>query len=292
MPIRRIGEHMILKIKKAAGIGFCMGVRRAIDILERVAAERGGVETLGAVVHNQQVLRRLASNGVELVQTVAEIQGDVVVISSHGVSPQVEEEIRARQIDIIDTTCPFVKRAQIAARRLAKSGFYIIVYGDVDHPEVKGIIGWAEDKGVATLDAGVVSRLRNLPRRLGVLSQTTQIPASFANFVKGLVESTSFKDSELRVVDTICHDIRQRQAAALKLAKESDLVLVVGGHTSANSRHLVELCSTVTKTHLVETADEIEPGWLKEQHHIGVTSGASTDEETINEVLTRLKDLS
>ena len=283
---------MALKIKRAAGIGFCMGVRRAIDILERVAAERGGVETLGAVVHNQQVLRRLASIGVELVQTVAEIQGDVVVISSHGVSPQVEEEIRARQIDIIDTTCPFVKRAQIAARRLAKSGFYTIVYGDVDHPEVKGIIGWAKDKGVATLDAGALSRLRNLPRRLGVLSQTTQIPASFANFVKGLVESPSFKDTELRIIDTICHDIRQRQAAALKLARESDLVLVVGGHTSANSRHLVELCSTVTKTHLVETADEIEPGWLKEQHHIGVTSGASTDEETINEVLTRLKALS
>ncbi len=283
---------MALKIKKAAGIGFCMGVRRAIDILERVAAERGRVETLGAVVHNQQVLRRLANIGVELVKTVADIQGNVVVISSHGVSPLVEEEIRARQIGVIDTTCPFVKRAQVAARRLAKSGFYTIVYGDVDHPEVKGILGWAEDMGVATLDAGAVTQLNNLPRHLGVLSQTTQIPASFAKFVKGLVESTSFKDSELRVIDTICHDIRQRQASALKLARESDLVLVVGGHTSANSRHLVELCSTVTKTYLVETADEIEPGWLKERHRIGVTSGASTDEETINEVLTRLEALS
>jgi 4-hydroxy-3-methylbut-2-enyl diphosphate reductase len=282
---------MTLKIKKASGIGFCMGVRRAIDILERVAAERGRVETLGAVVHNQQVLRRLANIGVELVKTVADIQGDVVVISSHGVSPLVEEEIRARQIGVIDTTCPFVKRAQVAARRLAKSGFYTIVYGDVDHPEVKGILGWAEDMGVATLDAGAVTRLNNLPRRLGALSQTTQIPASFARFVKELVESAPFKDSELRVIDTICHDIRQRQASALKLAKESDLVLVVGGHTSANSRHLVDLCSTVTKTYLVETADEIEPGWLKEQHLIGVTSGASTDEETINEVLTRLEAL-
>jgi 4-hydroxy-3-methylbut-2-enyl diphosphate reductase len=282
---------MTLKIKKASGIGFCMGVRRAIDILERVAAERGRVETLGAVVHNQQVLRRLANIGVELVKTVADIQGDVVVISSHGVSPLVEEEIRARQIGVIDTTCPFVKRAQVAARRLAKSGFYTIVYGDVDHPEVKGILGWAEDMGVATLDAGAVTRLNNLPRRLGALSQTTQIPASFARFVKELVESAPFKDSELRVIDTICHDIRQRQASALKLAKESDLVLVVGGHTSANSRHLVDLCSTVTKTYLVETADEIEPSWLKEQHRIGVTSGASTDEETINEVLTRLKAL-
>ncbi|GAI13813.1 unnamed protein product [marine sediment metagenome] len=282
---------MALKIKKAAGIGFCLGVRRAIDILERVATERGGVETLGAVVHNQQVLRRLADIGVELVRAVGDIQGDVVVISSHGVGPQVEEEIRARQIDIIDTTCPFVKRAQVAARRLAESGFYTIVYGDVDHPEVKGILGWAKGKGVATLDAGAVTRLNNLPRRLGVLSQTTQIPACFAEFVRRLVESPLFKDTELRVIDTICHDIRQRQAAALRLAKESDLVLVVGGHTSANSRHLVELCSTLTKTYLVETADEIQPSWLQGQHRISITSGASTDEQTIDEVVKKLKSL-
>jgi len=282
---------MALKIKKAASIGFCLGVRRAIDILERVATERGGVETLGAVVHNQQVLRRLADIGVELVRAVGDIQGDVVVISSHGVGPQVEEEIRARQIDIIDTTCPFVKRAQVAARRLAESGFYTIVYGDVDHPEVKGILGWAKGKGVATLDAGAVTRLNNLPRRLGVLSQTTQIPACFAEFVRMLVESPLFKDTELRIIDTICHDIRQRQAAALRLAKESDLVLVVGGHTSANSRHLVELCSTLTKTYLVETADEIQPSWLQGRHRISITSGASTDEQTINEVVTRLESL-
>ncbi len=282
---------MALRIKKAAGIGFCLGVRRAIDILERVATERGGVETLGAVVHNQPVLSRLADIGVELVRAVADIKGDVVVISSHGVGPQVEKEIRARQIDIIDTTCPFVKRAQVAARRLAESGFYTIVYGDVDHPEVKGILGWAKGKGVATLDAGVVTRLNNLPRRLGVLSQTTQIPACFAEFVRRLVESPLFKDTELRVIDTICHDIRQRQAAALRLAKESDLVLVVGGHTSANSRHLVELCSTLTKTYLVETVNEIQPSWLQGQHHISITSGASTDEQTINEVVTRLESL-
>ena len=280
---------MTLEIKKAAGTGFCLGVRRAIDILERVAAERGQVETLGAVVHNQQVLRRLADIGVKVVKTIPDIQGDVVVTSSHGVSPRVIEEIRSRHIEVVDTTCPFVKRAQIAARRLAESGFYTIVYGDGDHPEVKGILGWARGRGVATLDASEVTRLDNLPRRLGVLSQTTQIPACFAEFVRGLVASPSFKDTELRIIDTICHDIRQRQAAALKLARESDLVLVVGGHTSANSRHLVELCSTLTRTCLVETADEIQASWLESRRRIGITSGASTDEATINEVIARLE---
>lgn len=282
---------MTLKIKKAAGIGFCTGVRRAIDILERVARERGGIETLGAVVHNQQVLRRLADIGVRVVPGVDAIQGEVVVISSHGVGPQVVEEIRARHIDIIDTTCPSVKRAQVAARRLAKSGFYTIVYGDVDHPEVKGILGWADGKGMATQDAAFLSRLDSPPRHLGILSQTTQIPACFAEFVKKAIDTALVKDSELRIIDTICHDIRRRQADTLKLAREADLMLVVGGHNSANSRHLVELCSGVTKPYLIETADEIQTAWLEGKRCVGITSGASTDEQTINEVLAKLEAL-
>jgi len=284
---------MALRIEKAAGIGFCFGVKRAINILEKVARERGRVETLGAVVHNQPVLQRLAEIGVRVAKSVDDIRGDTIAISSHGVSPQLEEEIRARRIDIINTTCPFVHRAQVAARRLAESGFFTIIYGDVDHPEVKGILGWAKGKGVATLDERFIGRLgrHNLPRRLGVLSQTTQVPAHFTEFVKKLIDSALAKDSELRIIDTICHDIRQRQAAALKLASRVDLMLVIGGHTSANTHHLVELCSMATKTYLVETAEEIQLAWFQGQCHIGITAGASTDEQTIDEVLARLEAL-
>jgi len=282
---------MTLKIEKATGIGFCFGVKRAIDILEKVARERGGVETLGAVVHNQPVLQRLASIGVRVAKSVDDIRGNTVAISSHGVSPQLEKEIEARHIDIINTTCPFVHRAQIAARRLARAGFFTIIYGDTDHPEVKGILGWAKGKGVATLDERFITSFSNLPRRLGVLSQTTQIPAHFTEFVKKLIDSTLAKDSELRIIDTICHDIRQRQVAALELASRVDLMLVIGGHTSANTHHLVELCSVATKTYLVETPEEIRLSWLQGQCHIGITSGASTDEQTINEVLIKLEAL-
>ncbi len=282
---------MTLRIEKAAGIGFCFGVKRAINILEKVARVRGGVETLGAVVHNQPVLQRLAEIGVRVAKSVDDIRGDTVAISSHGVSPQIEKEIRARHIDIINTTCPFVHRAQIAARRLAESGFFTIIYGDADHPEVKGVLGWAKGKGVATLDERFIARFDNLPRRLGVLSQTTQVPTHFIEFVKKLVDSALAKDSELRIIDTICHDIRQRQAAALELASTVDLMLVIGGHTSANTHHLVELCSLAAKTYLVETAEEIQLAWLQGQCHIGITAGASTDEQTINEVLARLRTL-
>ena len=278
-----------MKIEKTGEIGFCFGVKRAIDILEKVARERGGVETLGAVVHNQQVLQRLAEIRVRVAQGVDDIRGDMVAISSHGVSPQIEAEIRARHIDIVNTTCPFVHRIQTAARRLAETGFFVIIYGDADHTEVKGVLGWADGRGLATLDEKFIAKLGSLPRRLGVLSQTTQIPAHFTEFVKRLIDSAFTKDSELRIIDTICHDIRKRQAAALELANRVDLMLVIGGHNSANTNRLAELCSTATETHLVETAEEINPSWFQGKHHIGVTSGASTAEQTIDEVLMKLE---
>jgi len=282
---------MALRIEKATGIGFCFGVRRAIDTLEKVAHERGRVETLGAVVHNQQVLQRLADIGVGVATSVDDIQGDIVAIGTHGVNPQLEDEIRARYTEVINTTCPFVHRAQVVARRLAKSGFLVIIYGDANHPEVKGILGWASGKGIATLDENFIAAPEPLPRRLGVLSQTTQRPARFTEFVKKLIDSALVKDAELRVIDTICHDIRERQQAALDLANKVDLMLVIGSHSSANTNHLAELCATATKTYLVETAEGIQPSWLQGHHHIGVTSGASTAKETINEVLVKLETM-
>jgi len=278
-----------LRIEKADKIGFCLGVKRAVDILEKVARERGGVETLGAVVHNQQVLQRLAKIGIRVAKNVDDIQGDTVATSSHGISPQVEEEIRARHIDIISTTCPFVHRAQVAARRLAESGFFVVIYGDADHPEVKGILGWTKGKGIATLDEKFIATFDRVPRRLGILSQTTQVPAHFTEFIKKLVDTAFARDSEMRIIDTICHDIRERQAVALELASRVDLMLVVGGHHSANTNRLAELCSTATQTHLVETAEEIQPSWLEGKGYIGITAGASTDEQTVNEVLMALR---
>lgn len=278
-----------MKIKKADKTGFCFGVKRAIEIIEEAARQCGGVETLGELVHNRQVLQRLADIGVEVVEDVDSIRGGSVAISAHGVSPETEAEIQGRNIKIIDTTCPFVHRAQLVARRLAESGFFPVVYGEGDHPEVKGILGWTKDKGIATLDEKAVSNLDPLPRRIGVLSQTTRIPAHFNEFVKKLADSVFTKDSELRIIDTICHDIRERQEAAVELARKVDLMLVVGGRNSANTNHLAELCSNITEIYLIETAEEIKPEWLKGHRHVGVTGGASTDERTINEVLARLE---
>ena len=279
-----------MRIERAADLGFCFGVRRALGILEDAARQKGGVETLGALVHNQQVMSRLNSLGVRSISGVSEITGQIVVVSSHGVGPKVLQEIKDRGIEIVDTTCPFVQRAQTAARRLSEAGFFTIIYGDVNHPEVKGILGWADGNGIATLSAGDLDKV-DLPRHIGLLSQTTQVPARFIDFAKKVTEKAMVKDAELRLVDTVCHDIRLRQAAALELASRADLMLVIGGHQSANTRHLVDLCAAKTETHLVETEAEIEPSWLMGKELVGVTAGASTAPETIDAVVRRLEDL-
>ena len=280
-----------IKIEKAAGIGFCFGVRRAITALEEAAKERGSIQTLGAVVHNRQVLQRLAGLGVSVAGAIDDVKGSTIAIGAHGVGPEVAAEIRKRDLKIIDTTCRFVHRAQSVAQRLSKSGFFVVVYGDVNHPEVKGILAWAGGNGIATLNAQKIAELKPLPGHIGVLAQTTQIPANFNEFIKNLINITLHRDSELHIVDTICHDIRRRQESAQKLANKVDLMFVVGDHTSANTNRLAELCNRLTKTYLIETAAEIQPEWLKGHWHIGITGGASTAEETITEVQTRLEKL-
>ncbi len=282
---------MNLRIEKAPRTGFCFGVKRAIDALEKVVRENGQIETLGAVVHNHQVMQRLANIGVKVADSVEKIQGKTVAISAHGVGPQVEDEIRKRGIEIVNFTCSFVKRAQTAARRLSRAGFFVIVHGDVNHPEVKGILGWADGKGVATMDIESLRTMDKLPRRIGVLSQTTQIPAFFTAFVQDVVACSLDKDSEIRIIDTICHDIRERQRATLDLAEKVDIMLVIGSNTSANTNHLVKMCATATRTYQVETADDIQLSWFKGNDLVGVTSGTSTSEETINDVVSRLKSL-
>ncbi len=282
---------MTIKIEKAESIGFCYGVRRALAMVEAAAREHGGLTTLGAIVHNQAVLVRLAGLGVTVAQSTREIRGSPVAISAHGTTPEVQRELQERRLSVIDTTCPFVRRTQFAARRLAGAGFFVVIYGDASHPEIKGVLGWAENRGLATLDIEAVTGLTPLPRRLGILSQTTQIPARFRDFARSLVGSALGKDSELRIVDTICHDSRRRQAATLEMAKRVDLALIIGGKTSANTNHLAELCAGVTKSHLLETAAEIEADWLKGVTSVGVTSGASTPEATIDAVMQRLARL-
>jgi len=284
--------NMSFEIITASNMGFCQGVRRAFERVKEVGHTQKGVETLGALVHNRQVQEKLEERGVRAVEGVEKISGNTIVISAHGVAPKILEEIKKKNVNVVDTTCPYVMRAQQAAARLHKDGYYVIVFGDAGHVEVKGIIGWADGDGIATLDIEGIGMVDSLPGKLGIVSQTTQIPSRFAAFVANLISSPMFRDKELRIIDTICHDSRYRQTETLEIARRSDLVFVIGGRHSANTRHLKETCAEITEAYLIETAAEIEPSLLEGKKRVGVTAGASTDDETIEEVIKTLRKLS
>jgi 4-hydroxy-3-methylbut-2-enyl diphosphate reductase len=279
------------RIIKAESLGFCMGVRRAIDKILNEADKHGEIETLGALVHNQQVIDHLSEKGVHTVNDPEEIKGSRIVISAHGVGPQVIDALKNSGLEVVDTTCSFVKRAQKAAAKLNQDGFFTLVFGDKKHPEVKGILGWAEGNGLATIHADDLKELPAIPKKLGIVSQTTQIPAAFDAFVKEVFSIAFRQDSEIRIVDTFCHDIRRRQEVTSNMAKECELVYVIGGKNSANTRHLYDICSAHAKTYQIETADDILPTVLEGVETIGVAAGASTEDQTIDEVIKRLEEL-
>jgi 4-hydroxy-3-methylbut-2-enyl diphosphate reductase len=228
--------------------------------------------------------------GVNVVSDLDQIQDGIVAIASHGVSPELLSQIQAQRLSVIDTTCPIVRSAQKAAHKLAKAGFGVVIFGEATHPEVKGLLGWAGDKAVATLDGERIAN-SGLPRRLGILSQTTQSVSQFTEFTHKIISGVCLYVRELRILNTLCLETQKRQEAALELAGKSELMIVVGGHNSANTQRLAEVCSSSVETHSIETAAEIQEGWLSRKQHIGVTAGASTPDEAIDEVILKLESL-
>jgi len=280
-----------MQITKTDETGFCFGVKRALKTLEEAARKHGVVETVGPVVHNQQVVDQFARLGVRVVADPDDVEGNVAVISSHGLPPQASDKLKSRRLTIIDTTCPNVRKAQLAAKRLSEAGFWLVVFGDPAHPEVRAILGWADQQGMATLESSDVARLDKYPKRVGILSQTTRNESDFTKFVNDLTSLLLPHVQELSVLNTLCDVTRRRQAAALDLARKVDLMIVVGGRNSANTRILAEICASAgTETHHIETATEIQNSWLRHGRLVGVTSGTSIPDNVIDEVVLKLKD--
>lgn len=277
-----------MEIERAADAGFCYGVRRALEVVQRAVRNGGRLKTLGPIVHNWQVVQRLEAMGIEVATEVASLNSHRVAIGTHGVTPQVLERLKSAGVEVIDATCPFVRRAQLAARRLREAGFYVIVFGDQAHAEVQGILGWAGGNARATTE---VPELAPLPRRVGILSQTTRSPGSFARFLEGFIAAYIARLSELRVINTICDATRKMQRAATELAARVDLMIVVGGHHSANTIQLARSCAAIVETHHIETEAELDPAWLSHRERIGVTAGASTADWVLDEVIARLEQM-
>ena len=277
-----------MEILLAEDMGFCWGVRRAIDIMEKAAQERGQIVSVGPIVHNPQVVKELEAKGVRVGGDPGQVESLPVAITAHGAGPEVLETARERGAEVIDTTCPIVTRSQRWARKMAEAGFTVVVFGDPAHREVKGVLGWAGQKGIAVTDAADLPR--DLQSRLAVISQTTQSPAKFAAFVSMLLQSRVGQIGELRVVNTLCDVTSHQQSVARELAQEVDLMVVVGGRSSANTRHLVEVCvEEGVPAHHVETPDELEGDWFRDCRRVGVTAGASTPDSIVEAVVERMR---
>ncbi len=279
-----------MEIFLAKDMGFCWGVRRAIDIMEKAAEERGEIVSLGPIVHNPQVVRELEEKGIHSASDPSEGDALPLAITAHGAGPEALEEARARGVEVIDTTCPIVTRSQRWAKKMAAEGFTVLIFGDPEHREVKGVLGWAGANGLALRDGDPIPD--HLPSRLAVISQTTQSPERFAEFLSTLTRDHVAEIRELRVINTLCDVTSSQQAASRELAQEVDVMLVVGGRNSANTRHLLEVCEREeTTAYHVESAAEVQAEWLEGCARVGITAGASTPDSAVEAVVRRIQGI-
>ena len=277
-----------LEILLAPKAGFCFGVKRAIDIAVKVASKRDKpVYTLGPIIHNPQLVASLCQKEIEKIDAIDEKPPGVLIIRSHGVEPSVIEVAQEYGHEIVDATCPFVKKAQKMAFEFMNKGYCVVVVGDRDHPEVKGIVGWASGKALVVKDESEAQEI-STQKPVCVIAQTTQPLDNFNRVVNALVK----KGFQVKACNTICSATEERQRAALEVAGCVDVMVVVGGFNSANTSKLTALCSsTGTPTYQVETADELKREWFCGVKKAGLTAGASTPGWIIEEVKCRMKEL-
>ncbi len=271
-------------IRVARVAGFCFGVRRAVEMAQQARQQRtGNLTTLGQIVHNSQVIERLRQQGIETAETLEAVPAGTVILSAHGVAPQVLLSAKERGLDVVDVTCPFVTKVHRTAKQLIEQGYPLLLVGDPGHTEVKGVIGTIESMGGSVQ---LVSRPDEvsalvLGKKVGILSQTTQMAETFTQIVAEVCRRVP----DVRACNTICGATDELQEAAVALAREVDVVLVIGGRKSANTRRLRQLCEGEgVPAYHIETAEEIEPHWIIGKRTIGLTAGASTPDWVIEEV--------
>lgn len=276
---------MIETIEIAKNAGACYGVKRALDMALESAQSPGPVHTLGPLIHNPRVVSDLAESGIAVAESLDDVSEGTLVLRSHGTAPQIVDEAIARGLDVVDATCPYVSKVQRKARGLAEQGYGVVIIGEPGHAEVEGIRAWAGDAVIAVAD--VPEMLPDaLPSRVGVVVQTTQS----ADRVEAVLQELRTRVEELKVEDTVCFATQERQAAAAELAARVDVMLVIGGRNSGNTRRLYEICKArCAKTHHIESADEIESEWFDDARTVGISAGASTPQSHIDSVCAHLE---
>jgi 4-hydroxy-3-methylbut-2-enyl diphosphate reductase len=279
------------RVVVAEELGYCWGVRRALDIIEDAAQQRGPVAPVGDIIHNPQVVERLRGKGVEGAASVKEAADRGfrrVAITAHGMGPHLADQAATAGLELIDTTCPLVTKVQRLAQKLIRQGYFLVVYGDSYHPEVRGVLGWAN-----TTKAVAAKKIADLPwncargetgpgklappRKVALVSQTTKNVDELMKFARELQEMVVPEGGEFRLCNTICEPTSERQNALKRLVERDgcDVILAIGGKKSSNTARLAEVGRAMgVPSYHIERPDEIDDAWLAEATTVGITAGA------------------
>jgi len=277
-----------MEIKLASSYGFCFGVKRAIKIAEK---NQGSV-TYGPLIHNTDEINRLKEGfSVGLVENMAEAEAhDAIVIRTHGIPKEELAQLEAEGKQISDATCPFVTTPQQIVEKMSEEGYSIVIFGDVNHPEIKGVISYAKDARDAfvVLDA---TELKALPlkSKVAIVAQTTRKPTDFMKIVNALI----LQAKEVRVFNTICNATFENQDAAASLAKKADIMIVIGGRNSSNTKQLYAICKNYcSDSYLTENEKELDKVWFHDKTLCGISAGASTPDWVVQNVIDMIETIS
>lgn len=273
-----------MEVIKAKHSGFCFGVKRALDIVNKALNEKGGpIYTIGPLIHNQEVINILKQKGVIPLDDISSIQKGTVIFRTHGILKEEEEYIKSRRLKAIDATCPFVKKVRKEAIKLKKKGYKVIIVGDRNHQEVKSILSYIENDGIVIEHPQEVRE-----KKVGIVSQTTQSREVLKRVVEKIIDTSE----EVMIINTICEAVEVRMKEAIKIAEIADVMIIVGGTDSANTRRLYKAVKEIRPlSYHIETEIDLDPSWFKGSHIVGLAGGTSTPDFIIDRVFYGIKNL-
>ena len=273
-------------IKKAKSYGFCFGVKRAVEIAE----DSKDAVTLGPLIHNPLEIERLAKNyNVKYVKDIDEIDKNVkrVIVRTHGIPKEELKKLKEKEVEVIDATCPFVKKPQEIVEEMSKMGYDIVIFGDKNHPEIKGVKSYSVHERVyVVLNVDELKDIK-LKDKIVTVAQTTRKIDEYLKIVDYLVRNYK----EVRVFNTICNATFENQDAVRELSKEADIMIIVGGKNSSNTKQLFNIASSNTESYLIESEEELKPEWFKNKKLCGISAGASTPEWLVEKIISKIKEM-
>lgn len=274
-----------MKVIIAKSSGFCPGVRNAINMAEKTLSREKNVHSLGEIIHNKDVVKKLSAAGLKIEEKIEKIKSGTVIIRSHGATADQINKMKQKGLEIVDATCVLVKRVQKIAKLLHTEGYKVVIIGDKDHPEVQAVLGSAPDIAVVGSKSDIAKISKH--KKLGIICQTTQSPEHFAQM---LAEIAQTEFVELKVINTLCKEAIKRQSCAVQLCKKVDIMFILGGLHSANTMKLAELCKKYNKkTFHLQNWKELDKTILFGNNIAGITAGASTPQWVIEDFVENLR---